>query len=118
MQMRGVPSPMKAAAFHGHDTFLDAGGNKAARYDGRQSSGGAADEASAGTPRPDGPKPTDQQRDQIDQAFAGRHRDGGWKMKNTLLAPDERHAAMSRVHGTFFAGSKSDVQIGGILGPG
>jgi hypothetical protein len=66
--------------------------------------GGAADENSAGTPRPDGPQPTEQQINE--GPYTGRHT-GGWKMKRALLAPaDERdhgrHISMSNVHGTFF----------------
>ncbi len=55
--------PADDAPTHQSDTYLDAGGNKAAVYEGTQSRGGAADEASAGTPRPDGPKPQEQQLD-------------------------------------------------------
>ena len=82
LQMSGVPNAIphakQGAAFTGgaHDTSLDAGGNKAAVYTGTQSRGGAADEASAGTPRPDGPKATDQQLEMLGQAFAGRHTGG------------------------------------------
>lgn len=66
--------------------------------------GGAADDNSAGTPRPDGPQPTEQQINE--GPYTGRHT-GGWKMKRALLAPEDaredgRFISMSNVHGVFF----------------
>ena len=66
--------------------------------------GGAADDNSAGTPRPDGPQPMEQQINE--GPYTGRHT-GGWKMKRALLAPEDaredgRFISMSNVHGVFF----------------
>jgi len=79
---------------------------------GSSAPGGAVD-TSKGTPRPDGPKPTEQQINM--GPYAGRHT-GGWKMKDELLEPDsahmgaksddgngDRHISMSNVHGTWFS---------------
>jgi len=67
--------------------------------------GGADGSKSMGTPRPDGPQPTEQQFDE--GPYTGRHV-GGWKMKGALLEPandfdNGRQISMSNVHGTFFA---------------
>jgi len=79
---------------------------------GSSAPGGAVD-TNKETPRPDGPKPTEQQINHT--AYAGRHA-CGWKMKDELLAPDsdhlnkksddgngDRHISMSNVHGTWFS---------------
>ena len=79
---------------------------------GSSNPGGAVD-TSKETPRPDGPKPTEQQLNM--GPYAGRHT-GGWKMKDELLAPDSDHMSklsvdgngdrlisMSNVHGTWFS---------------
>jgi hypothetical protein len=90
----------------------DAGAKE--RNSGSHKPGGAVD-TDTSTPRPDGPKPTEQQI--IHGAYAGRHV-GGWKYKDELLAPDnklrydrdkkavdgngDRLMSMSNVHGTWF----------------
>jgi len=77
---------------------------------------GGATDTDTSTPRPDGPKPTEQQLNM--GPYAGRHT-GGWKMKDELLAPDnklwqdrdamsadgngDRLVSMSNVHGTWFS---------------
>ena len=84
------------------------------RNSGSHKPGGAVD-TDTSTPRPDGPKPTEQQI--VHGAYAGRHV-GGWKYKDELLAPDnklrydrdkkavdgngDRLISMSNVHGTWF----------------
>lgn len=88
----------------------DAGAKQLNR--GSSAPGGATD-TSKETPRPDGPKPTEQQINM--GPYAGRHT-GGWKMKDELLEPDsahlnsksddgngDRHISMSNVHGTWFS---------------
>lgn len=70
--------------------------------------GGADGSKSMGTPRPDGPQPTEQQINE--GPYTGRHA-GGWKMKRPLLAPSDdrdfgRHISMSNVHGVFFEAPK------------
>lgn len=85
------------------------------RNSGSSKPGGATD-TDTSTPRPDGPKPTEQQLNM--GPYAGRHV-GGWKMKDDLLAPDntlwmdrdaksadgngDRLISMSNVHGTWFS---------------
>jgi len=85
------------------------------RNSGSSKPGGATD-TDTSTPRPDGPKPTEQQLNM--GPYAGRHT-GGWKMKDDLLAPDnklwvdrdsksadgngDRLISMSNVHGTWFS---------------